>query len=64
MIYTNNAECEIIFLRSSLFNRTGRIVFPDPIHTFDILLPNTGESASPTTIVDVFWAIEAIIYAI
>ena len=24
MIYTNNAECEIIFLRSSLFNRTGR----------------------------------------
>ena len=28
MIYTNNAECEIIFLRSSLFNRTGRIIFP------------------------------------
>ena len=24
MIYNNNAECEIIFLRSSLFNRTGR----------------------------------------
>ena len=27
MIYTNNAECEIIFLRSSLFNRTGRKIF-------------------------------------
>lgn len=27
MIYTNNAECEIIFLRSSLFNRTGRYFF-------------------------------------
>ena len=27
MIYTNNAECEIIFLRSSLFNRTGRKFF-------------------------------------
>lgn len=27
MIYTNNAECEIIFLRSSLFNRTGRKYF-------------------------------------
>lgn len=24
MIYNNNAECEIIFLRSSFFNRTGR----------------------------------------
>ena len=27
MIYNNNAECEIIFLRSSLFNRTGRKIF-------------------------------------
>ena len=35
MIYTNNAECEIIFLRSSLFNRTGRNYFPYICRTID-----------------------------
>ena len=32
MIYNNNAECEIIFLRSSLFNRTGRNIFLFYLH--------------------------------
>ena len=36
MIYTNNAECEIICLRSSLFNRTGRngLVLKNEASTF------------------------------